>query len=133
VQYLNEAHGSELALVRQLQAQIAMTPRGDYRDGLESHLQETRRHAERLEGRLAELGQGGNPLQFGLGVVQSAVGQALALTKTPVDLVRGSGVEEKVPRRHPPPDASASVFECLCPQRAHGLHLRPVESGDGRP
>ena len=27
VQYLNEAHGSELALVRQLQAQIAMTPR----------------------------------------------------------------------------------------------------------
>lgn len=26
VQYLNEAHGSELALVRQLQAQIAMTP-----------------------------------------------------------------------------------------------------------
>jgi hypothetical protein len=42
-----------------------MTPRGDYRDGLESHLQETRRHAERLEGRLAELGQDGNPLQFG--------------------------------------------------------------------
>ena len=28
VQYLNEAHGSELALVRQLQAQITMTPRG---------------------------------------------------------------------------------------------------------
>jgi ferritin-like metal-binding protein YciE len=96
VQYLNEAHGSELALVRQLQAQIAMTPRGDYREGLESHLQETRRHAERLEDRLAELGQGGNPLQFGLSVVQSVVGQALALTKTPVDLVRGSGGEEKV-------------------------------------
>jgi hypothetical protein len=26
--YLNEAHGSELGLVRQLQAQIAMTPKG---------------------------------------------------------------------------------------------------------
>lgn len=26
VQYLNAAHGSELALVRQMQAQIAMTP-----------------------------------------------------------------------------------------------------------
>jgi len=38
VQYLNEAHGSELALVRQLQAQIAMTPKGQYRDGLETHL-----------------------------------------------------------------------------------------------
>ena len=96
VQYLNEAHGSELALVRQLQAQIAMTPRGSYRDGLETHLNETRRHAERLERRLSELGQGNNPLQVGLGAVQSVIGQALALTKTPLDLVRGSGGEEKV-------------------------------------
>jgi ferritin-like metal-binding protein YciE len=96
VQYLNEAHASELALVRQLQAQIAMTPRGSYRDGLETHLNETRRHAERLERRLSELGQGNNPLQVGLGAVQSVIGQALALTKTPLDLVRGSGGEEKV-------------------------------------
>ncbi len=96
VQYLNEAHGAELALVRQLQAQIAMTPKGQYRDGLETHLKETRRHAERLEGRLAELGQGNNPLQVGLGALESLVGQALALTKTPLDLVRGTGGEEKV-------------------------------------
>lgn len=96
VQYLNEAHGSELALVRQLQAQIAMTPKGQYRDGLETHLGETRRHAERLEGRLSELGQGNNPLQVGLGAVQSVIGQALAVTKTPLDLVRGTGGEEKV-------------------------------------
>ncbi len=96
VQYLNEAHGSELALVRQLQAQIAMTPRGSYRNGLETHLGETRRHAERVERRLAELGQGNNPLMVGVGAVQSVIGQALALTKTPLDLVRGSGGEEKV-------------------------------------
>jgi ferritin-like metal-binding protein YciE len=96
VQYLHEAHSSELALVRQLQAQIAMTPRGSYRDGLETHLQETRRHAERLEGRLGELGQGNNPLQIGVSAVESVIGQALALTKTPLDLVRGSGGEEKV-------------------------------------
>ncbi len=96
VQYLNEAHGSEVALVRQLQAQIAMTPRGSYRDGLETHLQETRRHAERLENRLRELGHGNNPLQIGLGAVESVIGQVLALTKTPLDLVRGSGGEEKV-------------------------------------
>src|SRR5215210_3760896 len=63
VQYLNEAHGAELALVRQLQAQIAMTPSGSYRDGLESHLRETRGHAERIERRLSDLGQGDNPLQ----------------------------------------------------------------------
>ncbi len=96
VQYLNEAHGAEVALVRQLQAQIAMTPRGQYRDGLETHLEETRRHADRIQRRLAELDQGNNPLQIGLGLVQSVIGQALALTKTPIDLVRGSGGEEKV-------------------------------------
>ena len=96
MQYLNEAHGSEQALARQLQAQIAMTPRGPYRDGLETHLQETRRHAERVEARLAELGQGNNPLQAGVGALESLVGQALALTKTPLDLVRGTGGEEKV-------------------------------------
>jgi ferritin-like metal-binding protein YciE len=96
VQYLNEAHGSELALVRQLQAQIAMTPKGQYRDGLESHLGETRRHAERVEARLSELGEGDNPLQAGLGALESLIGQALALTKTPLDLVRGTGGEEKV-------------------------------------
>jgi ferritin-like metal-binding protein YciE len=95
-QYLNQAHATELALVRQLQSQVAMTPIGSYRDGLETHLQETRRHAERLEGRMRELGQGNNPLQLGLGAVQSVIGQALALTKTPFDLVRGSGGEEKV-------------------------------------
>jgi ferritin-like metal-binding protein YciE len=96
VQYLNEAHGSEMALVRQLQAQIAMTPRGTYRDGLGSHLEETRRHAEKLDGRLRELGRGNNPLQVGVGAVQSLIGQALSLTKSPFDLVRGSGGEEKV-------------------------------------
>jgi ferritin-like metal-binding protein YciE len=96
VQYLNEAHGSELALVRQLQAQIAMTPKGQYRDGLETHLRETRRHAERVEARVAELGDGNNPLQVGLGAIESLIGQALALTKTPLDLVRGTGGEEKV-------------------------------------
>jgi ferritin-like metal-binding protein YciE len=96
VQYLDEAHASERALARVLQSQIAMTPSGSYRKGLETHLEETRRHAKRLEERLRELGQGANPLQLGLGVVQSVVGQAVALTKTPLDLVRGSGGEEKL-------------------------------------
>ena len=38
VQYLDEARSSELGLVRELQAQIAMTPRGAYRTLLEKHL-----------------------------------------------------------------------------------------------
>jgi len=96
VQYLNEAHASEMALVRVLQAQIAMTPRGTYRSGLEKHLGETRNHAERVQTRLAELDQGGNPLQVLGGIAESVAGQALAFAKTPLDLVRGSGGEEKV-------------------------------------
>lgn len=96
VQYLNEAHASETALVNVLQAQIAMTPRGGYRSGLETHLRETRKHAERVQRRLGELDQGGNPLKFVGGLAQSLAGQALSLAKTPLDLVRGSGGEEKV-------------------------------------
>src|SRR4051812_22983622 len=96
VQYLNEAHATEQALIRVLQSQIAMTPRGAYRTALERHLSETRDHAERVGRRLQELGQGGNPLQVVFGAVQGAVGQALALGKTPLDLLRGSGGEEKV-------------------------------------
>ena len=46
--------------------------------------------------RLGELGQGRNPLQVLGGIAESAVGQVLALAKTPVDLVRGSGDEEKI-------------------------------------
>jgi len=96
VQYLNEAHASEVALTRVLQSQIAMTPRGSYRSGLEKHLGETRDHAQRTRDRLRELGHGGSPIQAATGVAQSVVGQALALGKTPLDLVRGHGGEEKV-------------------------------------
>ena len=96
VQYLNEAEASERALVRVLQSQIAMTPRGSYRSALETHLDETRRHGDRIATRLQALGQGGDPLGAFIGVVETAAGQALALTKTPFDLLRGSGGEEKV-------------------------------------
>jgi ferritin-like metal-binding protein YciE len=96
VQYLSEAHAMEKALVTVLQSQIAMTPGGSYRDGLESHLRETREHATRVQRRLDELGAGSSPIQAGVGLVQSLVGQALALGKTPLDLVRGTGGEEKL-------------------------------------
>jgi ferritin-like metal-binding protein YciE len=96
VQYLNEAHATEQALVRVLQEQIAVTPRGSYRTALETHLGETRDHAQRVQRRLQELGEGGNPLMAVVGAVETAIGQALALGKTPLDLLRGSGGEEKV-------------------------------------
>ena len=96
VQYLGEAQASEDALVRVLQSQIAMTPRGTYRTALEQHLRQTREHADRVGQRRRELGHGGNPLTYAVGAVESVVGQALALGKAPFDLLRGSGGEEKV-------------------------------------
>ena len=96
VQYLEEAHASEVGLVRVLQSQIAMTPRGTYRTALERHLRETRDHARRIETRLGQLSHGSNPIQAGIGLAETVIAQALALGKTPFDLVRGSGGEEKV-------------------------------------
>jgi ferritin-like metal-binding protein YciE len=96
VQYLGEAQATEDALVRVLESQIAMTPRGAYRTALEQHLRQTRDHADRVAQRRRELGHGGNPLTAAVGAVESVVGQALALGKTPFDLLRGSGGEEKI-------------------------------------
>ena len=96
VQYLNEAHASELGLVQVLQAQIAMTPHGSYRNALDKHLDETRDHARRIERRLAELGASGDPFQIAIGWTEDALAQTFALAKMPFDLLRGSGGEEKV-------------------------------------
>jgi ferritin-like metal-binding protein YciE len=96
VQYLHEAKASEDALTRVLQSQIAMTPRGSYRDALENHLGETRGHSARVAERLRQLGAGSNPLMTVVGFWEDVLGQGLALTKTPFDLLRGSSGEEKV-------------------------------------
>ncbi len=99
-QYLSEAHASERALTRVLQSQIAMTPRGAYRTALETHLDETRNHADRIGSRLREVGEGTGIVagvrRAASGITELAVGQALALGKTPLDLVRGDGGDEKV-------------------------------------
>ncbi len=46
--------------------------------------------------RLKALDQGSNPLMAVVGFWEDVVGQALAFSKTPFDLLRGSGGEEKV-------------------------------------
>jgi len=96
LQYLHEAHATELALTRTLEAHIAMTPHGSYRSGLDKHLAETRDHAARIERRLSELGDSRSILRTGVGLARGFIGQALALSKGPVDLVRGNAGEEKL-------------------------------------
>ena len=96
VQYLNEAHGVGAGAGSPAAGPDRDDPPGPYRDGLETHLQETRRHAERLERRLIELGRATTRSRPDSERSRALIGQALALTKTPLDLVRGSGGEEKV-------------------------------------
>ncbi len=96
VQYLNEARATEVGLVRVLQSQIAITPRGTYRSALEQHLRETRRHASRLERRLDELGASTPRVQAAIGAAETALAQGLAIGKLPLDLLRGRGGAEKV-------------------------------------
>jgi ferritin-like metal-binding protein YciE len=95
-QYLSEAYAAETGLVRELQAQIAMTPKGRYREALESHLKETRNHADRVQERLREVGEPGNPLQLAVGIAESAASQLLALSRAPLALLRGTSGEEKL-------------------------------------
>jgi ferritin-like metal-binding protein YciE len=96
IQYLTEAHGTEQALTRTLQAHIAMTPRGSYRTDLERHLRETRSHATSLRQRLRDLDQRRRLVGIGVGAMQSLLGQAAALGKGSFDLLRGASGEEKL-------------------------------------
>jgi ferritin-like metal-binding protein YciE/uncharacterized protein (DUF433 family) len=95
---LAEARGTELALVRTLQAHIAMTPASEYRRGLERHLSETRDHVKRVERRAKELGYGRSLPELGIAMAETVLGQALALSKAPLDLVRGDSGADKLVR-----------------------------------
>ena len=112
VRYLEEAHATELALTRALQSHVAMTPEGSTRALLQQHLGETRAHADRVRGRIEELRAGtpGQPLQAWVGLAQTVVGQAAALGKAPLDLLRGSGGEEKV-LKNAKDDCAAEALE----------------------
>ena len=96
IQYLNEALATERALVTTLRSHIGMTPEGEYRNVLERHIGETQEQANAVERRLGELGAGGGLLAAGTGLAQTLVGQGLALSKGPVDLLRGKSGEEKL-------------------------------------
>jgi len=98
VQELSTIHAIELALVQTLTSHIAITPRGRYREILERHLDETRAQATRLQRRMADLGATRNPIRLAVGTVEAAVGQAVALGKAPLDLLRGASGEEKLLR-----------------------------------
>jgi ferritin-like metal-binding protein YciE len=96
ISLLREAGATEGALVTTLGAHMALAPAGEYRDLLERHLAETREHAQAVAERLDELGATGGPIDGLVGIAEALVGQAVALAKGPVDVLRGTSHAEKV-------------------------------------
>jgi ferritin-like metal-binding protein YciE len=94
--HLREAHATELALARTLEAHLSVAPGGSYRTGVQRHLGQTQDHARRIERRLEDLGTGRGRVDVGRTMAQDAIHQGIALSKGPLDLVRGGTSPEKV-------------------------------------
>jgi len=101
--YLREANRMEEALSDVLASRIQSTPRGAHRNALRRHLRETCDHAKRTHKRLSELDHAGGPIEFSIGLLQSLVGQALAvgrtplaIGRTPLEMLRGRGGADKL-------------------------------------
>jgi ferritin-like metal-binding protein YciE len=104
VQYLNEAFGKERHLEHALQAHIGLTTRPNYRKRLQQHLRETKRHGDRVERRIKQLGGAATTVSLpgpdafteaaeaGMSVAQ----RALARAKGPMHAVRGTSEPEKM-------------------------------------
>ena len=103
IQYLNEAHGTEMRLETALQAHISMATQPRYRKRLKEHLTETRRHGREVKARIKRLGGTAETLSTPGPEVVANAAQALlggaqkvvALAQGPLHAVCGTGEEEK--------------------------------------
>src|SRR5919204_3945147 len=95
VQYLNEAYGKEKELETALEAHIGMTSRAPYKKRLQQHLKETKSHAREVERRIKKLGGTADGLAGAATTVQVAAKKAAALSKGPLQTLRGTSEPEK--------------------------------------
>jgi len=99
MQLLAEAHSNETALITTLNTHLRIAKSGNYKTLIKDHLEETKSHARLIEQRLRDLGYSENLLARGYQAAQTAVKQAVVLTKGPVDTIRGrTNVNEKMLR-----------------------------------
>jgi ferritin-like metal-binding protein YciE len=98
LQYLDEAHATETALVTNLRAHIAMTTDAEYQQLLERHLSETQDQVAAIKARRGELGEkDGRSLVAGaFGLAMDVAGQILVLSKGPLDAVRTNSQQERM-------------------------------------
>jgi ferritin-like metal-binding protein YciE len=95
--YLDEAHAMETALATNLNAHIALTTDPDYRALLERHLEETRAQVRNIERRRKAVGHARrNPIRAGVGLARDIAGQALVLTKGPLDALRTADQHDRM-------------------------------------
>ena len=104
VQYLNEAYGKERHLEQALTAHIGLATKPTYRKRLEEHRRETKRHGDRVQRRIKQLGGSAEtvPLpgpdafteaaEAGMSLAQ----RALAMARGPIHAVRGTSEPEKM-------------------------------------
>ena len=95
LQYLDEAHAMETALVTNLGAHASLAPSGPLKTRIERHRRETEDQVKRIDARRKELGgdDGRGIVAGGVGLIRDAIGQAIVLTKGPIDALRQPSYE----------------------------------------
>lgn len=95
---LDEAHALETALVSNLIAHRAMATEPSYRKLLDRHLGETQAQVKAIDERRSDLGRDGGRgvVSLTVGLARDLVGQALVLTKGPLDVLRTTSQTERM-------------------------------------
>jgi ferritin-like metal-binding protein YciE len=128
VQYLSDARTMEEDVLRRLHAHAAVAPNGDYLRLLDRHRRETEQHRDRIDARLAELGEGRTVLDAGVDALQSVAGQLLGLYRLPTSAARGQRGEDRILR-----DArEACAAEALEIATYHTLEELASQLGDAK-
>lgn len=122
--YILEAHGKERQLEAALLAQIAMTKKPQVRAALVEHLTVTRTQIRALESRLGDLRPTQEfswlaPVEAIAGAVSTVANKAIALSKGPLQLLRGTGLADSELR---------NVRDCFWNEAEEIAHYQVIES-----
>lgn len=131
VKYLNEAYGKEKQLETALTAQIALAKRPQLRKGLQDHLKVTKAQSKGLAKRIKELHgkadagpdlKGPDLAGDAVGVIGNVANRPLALSKGPVQALRGtSGADNEL----------RNVRDCLWNEAEEIAHYEVIEAVAG--
>lgn len=128
VKYLNEAYGKEKQLETVLTAQIALAKRPQLKKGLQDHLKVTKAQSKGLAKRIKELNgkadagpelPGPDVAGDAVGVVANVANRALALSKGPVQALRGTSATDNELR---------NVRDCLWNEAEEIAHYDVIEA-----